>query len=189
MQHFLLDSALGICFSILGKAYPEIAGLTAEASVEEDSENNASVNLILLEPRHRNSFAIIEVNLSIFPLERRTLGIEIFAELEDHEMEGLTNFRDVDVQSIIEQYEYLQPIITEGMTHYGDNLSNPKKPIRKVSRTMTVRYRIHDENYEEDEDSTFNYDTNKIAESAIPYLKSLLDIQNKHMIEFKSGEE
>ena len=73
------------------------------------------------------------------------------------------------------------------MIHFVDDLSNPKVPKKKARRTISVRYGIHDEDYEEDEDGSYDYDMDEIAKTSIPYLKSLLDLNNKLIKEFKTG--
>jgi hypothetical protein len=71
------------------------------------------------------------------------------------------------------------------MIHCVDDYSDPPK--RKVSRTMSVRYRVYCENYIEDEDGYFAYDKDEIAKAAIPYLKILLDINNDLITDFPDG--
>jgi len=55
--------------------------------------------------------------------------------------------------------------------------------VRKAERRLTVRYRIYDGMYEEDEYSAFNYDGEEIAKSTLPYLESLQEIQRKFLFE------
>ena len=100
--------------------------------------------------------------------------MQIFAELEGHETEGYSTFSDADIQSITQDYANLEPVVREGMIHYADD-SDAKKGKRKVNRTLAVRYRVFDEEIEEnlDYDYGYNIEIDKIAESTIPYLISL----------------
>ena len=183
MEHYLLEIGLDICLRIFGTTIAQIKGLTATETVDDDSENQASVSLILFEPEHRPSFATVEVELSLFSLQKRTLHIEVFAEWDEHEVEGLFGFGDVNLESIMQDYNHLKPIIMEGINHFTDDVRDPEKPIRKTSRALTVRYRVYDKDYEENEDYDYEYDIDEIAESSIPYIKSLLDIRSKCMFE------
>ena len=83
----------------------------------------------------------------------------------------------------MQDYNHLKPIIMEGINHFTDDVRDPEKPIRKTSRALTVRYRVYDKDYEENEDYDYEYDIDEIAESSIPYIKSLLDIRSKCMFE------
>lgn len=185
MDHFISNSALDICFSISRYAYPQFRDLNIKVSLNEISENSTSVHLLFFGPDYRQAFAKVEVGLNAYTLEKKALSIQIFAEFDLRESEGLSSFKDEDVHSIIEQYFHLKPLVTEGISHFVDNFTSRNRPIKKARRRLTIRYRIHDEQYEEDEDYAFNYDEDEIAKSVIQYLKSLEEIQKKFLDEHK----
>ena len=189
-EHFLLGLGLDLCLCIFTKLYPRIDGLRATESVDNDSENGASINLLLFEPQFKSTFARVEVHLSRYDLVNRSLSIEVFAELEGHETEGYSTFSDANIQSLIEDYSDLKPIVREGMIHYADDF-DLQKGKRKVNRTLTVRYRVFDEEIQENLDYDYGYeiDIDKIAESTIPYLLSLREIRRKYLIELGSKND
>ena len=65
------------------------------------------------------------------------------------------------------------------MIHYIEDTNQVEKVTRKATRTLTVRYRIHNQSYVEDDEYFFNYDEDNIAELGMKYIKSLLDIHSK----------
>lgn len=181
---------LDLCLCIFTKLYPRIDNLRARESVDNDSENAASVDLLLFEPQFKSTFAKVEVQLSIYDFVSRALSMQVFAELEGHETEGYSTFSDANIQSIIQDYPNLKPIVREGMIHYADDFDT-KKGKRKVNRTLAVRYRVFDEEIPENLDYDYGYDidVDKIAESTIPYLLSLREIRRKYVIELGSENE
>ena len=50
------------------------------------------------------------------------------------------------------------------------------RPIRKIGRALTVRYRIHDQEYEINEDYEYDYDVEKISATVI------LELTNHYLI-------
>jgi hypothetical protein len=189
-EHFLLGLGLDLCLSIFTKLYPHIDGLRATESVDYDSDTSASIDLVLFEPQFKSTFARLEVHLSIYDLVNRSLSIEVFAELEGHEIEGYSTFSDANIQSIIQDYSNLKPIVREGVIHYADDF-DPKKGKRKVNRTLSVRYGVFDEEIQENLDYDYDYeiDIDKIAESTVPYLLSLREIRRKYVIELGSKND
>ena len=185
-----MDIALDTCLDIFGKAYPEIKGLHGSESIEEHSENHASVRLVLFEENRRSSFAQVEVEVAKhqFEIGKEHLSIQVFAELSENEVEGLSAFTDADIESIFRDYANLKPLVHEGINHFIDDLRHRKNPKRKVSRDLKVRYATYDEEFEEDEDYTYNYDTDEIASATIPYLKSLLEIHSKYTTDLEPSE-
>ncbi len=182
MEHFISNSVLNLCFVVFRYAYPEFTDLRLTISLREISENSAYVSLRLFGPEYRQAFAIVEIGFHTFTLEKKELAIEIFAEIDLRESEGLVSFKDEDAHSIIDQCIHLKPLVTEGISHFDDNFTDPGKSIRKAERKLTVRYRIYDGTYEEDEYSAFNYDEEQIAKSTLPYLESLQEIQRKFLV-------
>jgi hypothetical protein len=189
-EHFLLGIGLDLCLCIFTKLYPHVDALRATESVNNDSENAASVDLLLFEPQFKSTFVRTEVHLSIYDLVNRSLSMQVFAELEGHETEGYSTFSDANIQSIIQDYSNLKPIVREGMIHYADDF-DPKKGKRKVNRTLAVRYRVFDEEIPENLDYDYGYeiDIDKIAESTMPYLLSLREIRRKYIIELGSKND
>jgi hypothetical protein len=189
-EHFLLGIGLDLCLCIFTKLYPRIDNLRARESVDNDSEDAASVDLLLFEPQFKSTFAKVEVHLSIYDFVSRALSMQVFAEFEGHETEGYSTFSDANIQSIIKDYQNLKPIVREGMIHYADDFDT-KKGKRKVNRTLAVRYRVFDEEIPENLDYDYGYDidVDKIAESTIPYLLSLREIRRKYVIELGSENE
>ena len=189
-EHFLLGIGLDLCLCIFTKLYPHVDALRATESVDNDSENAASIDLLLFEPQFKSTFASTEVHLSIYDLVNRSLSMQVFAELEGHETEGYSTFSDANIQSIIQDYSNLKPIVREGMIHYAGDF-DPKKGKRKVNRTLAVRYRVFDEEIPENLDYGYGYeiDIDKIAESTMPYLLSLREIRRKYVIELGSKND
>jgi len=189
-EHFLLGIGLDLCLGIFTNLYPRIDGLRARESVDNDSENAASVELLLFEPQFKSIFAKVEVDLAIYDLVSRAMSVNVFAELEGHETEGYSTFSDANIQSIIEDYRILKPIVREGMIHYADDF-DLKKGKRKVNRTLAVRYRVFDKEIPENLDYDYGYDIDidKMAESTIPYLLSLREIRRKYVIELGSEND
>ena len=178
MKYDLLDIALGICLRIFGRTNSEISGLTGSERVTNISDKYSSVELELFEPAHNSKFALICVELSLLQRQKRILHIGIYGEMEEIETETYGPFSDLDIESIIKQYGYLKPVVKEGMIHYVDETNQVDKVTRKATRTLTVRYRIHDHSYVEDNEYFFNYDEDSIAEQGTKYIKSLLDIHS-----------
>ncbi len=67
MQHYLLDIGLDICLSIYGKLFAKVKDLTATESVDEDSENHASVDILFFEPQRNWAGSSINSTNAIFP--------------------------------------------------------------------------------------------------------------------------
>jgi hypothetical protein len=186
MDHYISNCALDICLTISKYAYSQFTGLKASLSLHEVSESSASMNLKLFIPKYRQTFAKVEVGLHRYRLEKECLTIEVFAEIDLSESEGIASFKDEDVYSIFNKYKDLNPVVTEGVTHFSDIFSKSENPTRKTNRKLTIRYGIHDEEYEaDDEYYDFDYDEEQIAKSTLPYLKSLQDIQNRFLHEYK----
>jgi hypothetical protein len=179
MKYDILDIALGICLRIFGRINSEISGLTGSERVMNISEKYSSVELELFEPTHKSKFALIFVELSLLQRQKRILHIGIYGEIDEIETETFGPFSDLDIESIIKQYGYLKPVVKEGMIHYIEDTNQVEKATRKATRTLTVRYRIHDQSYVEDDEYFFNYDEDNIAELGMKYIKSLLDIHSK----------
>jgi len=115
MDHYVYNSALNICLVIFRYAYPEFTNLRVTVSLSEISENSASVNIRLFGPEYRQAFAKFEVGFHTYTLEKKGLAIDIFAEIDLRESEGLVSFEDEDAHSIIDQYINLKPLVTEGI--------------------------------------------------------------------------
>jgi hypothetical protein len=178
MNYDLLDMALGICLRLFGKINSEISGLTGSERVINTSEKYSSVELELFEPTYNSKFALICVELSLLQRQKRILHIGIYGEIEEIETETYGPFSDLDIESIIKKYRYLKPVVKEGMIHYIEDTNQVQKVTRKATRTLTVRYRIHDHSYVEDDEYFFNFDEDNIAEQSTKYIKSLLDIHS-----------
>ena len=73
-EHFLLGIGLDLCLAIFTKLYPLVNGLRATESVDNDSENAASVELLLFEPQFKSIFALCMGRLTIHLL---TAGIRL----------------------------------------------------------------------------------------------------------------
>lgn len=176
MYYHLLDIALDICLKIFKTALRNIEGLDGMETVEFISNEWASLNLLLFHSDHKGAFAKIYISVSEMELEKKNLHIEVYAELDQIESEVTGTFGDITSEWIFKDYSNLEPVVEQGTLHHWDDR---KKEGRAVKRKLKVRYTVHDKSYEEDEDYMYDYDDDDIAECSLPYIKSLLEIDQK----------
>ena len=68
-------------------------------------------------------------------------------------------------------------MVKEGIVH---RIGQPNEPRRIVSRSLEVKYRMHDEFYPEvDEYIHHDINENEIAKSLLPYIQSLQEIYSR----------
>lgn len=93
------------------------------------------------------------------------------------EQEHDTPFGDVSVISFLDDYQDLKPWVKEGIVR---RIGQPNEPSKVASRYLEVKYRMHDELYPEvDEFANHDIDEDEIANSLLPYIKSLHEIYSR----------
>jgi hypothetical protein len=79
--------------------------------------------------------------------------------------------------SFLDDYQDLKPWVKGGIVH---RIGQPNEPSKGASRYLEVKYRMHDELYPEvDEFANHDIDEDGIANSLLPYIKSLHEIYSR----------
>ena len=105
---------------------------------------------------------IIKINVGIADteLENNEVDISIIGTLTQQEHD--IPFADVAAKSILDDYENLKPSVKEAIVRIGQ----PDEPRKLTSRSLEVRYRMHDEFYPKvDEMGHYDIDEDEIAKA------------------------
>ena len=117
-----------------------------------------------------NVLPIIQINVNVADteLEKNEIAICIIGALREQEYD--VPFTDISAKTIIDDYENLKPWVKEGIVH---RIGHPDEPRKVASKSLEVKYRMHDEFYPEDEFAHHDIDEDGIVKSLLPYVKSL----------------
>src|SRR5439155_7418004 len=108
----------GLMLAINNLAVRSFPDLESWGGIEEASEKVGSVVLSLGRNGIKPSFAKIEI--FVHDLDSKELVIEIFAEHEAMDFTKEPKLELVNIESLMQKYSSLKPIVTEGITHlYG----------------------------------------------------------------------
>ena len=144
-------------------------------SVNKIEPKSSDAYLFLTKPN--DILPIIEINVYVADteLEKNEIAINIIGMLEEQEHD--VPFADVSAKLILDDYQNLKPWVKEGIVH---RIGQNNEPKRIGSRSLEVRYRMHDELYPEvDEFAHHDIDEEGIAKSLLPYIKSLHEIYSR----------
>jgi hypothetical protein len=167
-----LNIALDICLRTIERVKKEIDNVDGRISVSETEPRSSSVCLYLTKPDNVLPIIQINVNLADTELEKNEIAICIMGTLAEQEHD--VPFTGISAKSIIDDYENLKPWVKEGIVH---RIGQPNEPKRIGSRSLEVKYRMHDEFYPEvDEMGNHDIDEDGIAKTLLPYIKSLHEI-------------
>ena len=150
----------------------EIDDVDGRVSVSKTEPKSSSVCVYLTKPD--NVLPIIQINVDVVDtqLEKNEIAICIIGALREQEHD--VPFTDFSAKSIIDDYENLKPWVKEGIVH---RIGQPGEPRKAASRSLEVKYRMHDEFYPEvDEMGRHEIDEDEIAKSLLPCIKSLHEI-------------
>ena len=175
MDNYILNIALGICLRTIERVKKEIDTVDSRISVSKIEAKSSSVCVYLTKPD--NVLPIIQINVDVVDteLEKNEIAICIIGALREQEHD--VPFTDISAKSIIDGYENLKPWVKEGIVH---RVGQPDEPRKIASRSLEVRYRMHDEFYPEvDEMGHYDIDEDGIAKSLLPYIKSLHEIYSR----------
>ena len=169
-----MNIALDICLRTIERVKKEIDNVDGRISVSKTESKSSSVCLYLTKPD--NVLPIIQINVDVVDteLEKNEIAICIIGTLAEQEND--VPFTDISAKSIIDDYENLKPWVKEGIVH---RIGQPNEPKRIVSRSLEVKYRMHDEFYPEDEMGHHDIDEDGIAKTFLPYIISLYEIYSR----------
>jgi hypothetical protein len=174
LHNYILNIAVDICLKTFVIVKDEIDHLDGRISVNNIEPKSCDVFLYLTKPD--NVLPIIRINVEIADteLEKNEIAINIMGTLTEQEHD--VPFVDVLAKSIMDDYESLKPWIKEGIVH---RIGQPDEPKRIGSRSLEVKYRMHDKFYPEDEMGHHDIDEEGIAKNLLPYIKSLHEIYSR----------
>jgi len=172
LDNYILNIAIDICLRTLERIKKEIDNVDGRISVSKTEPKSYSVCLYLTKPD--NVLPIMQINVDVVDteLEKNEIAISIMGTLAEQEHD--VPFTDISAKSIIDDYENLKPWVKEGIIH---RIGQPNEHRKVASRSLEVRYRMHDEFYPEvDEMGHHDIDENEIAKTLLPYIQSLHEI-------------
>lgn len=174
MFNYTLNVNLDICLKIYNKMIQKIPIIEGRISPEDISSDACVTNLFFTKPGSKIPIIKINVSTTEVQLEKFSFSVSIIGTIDETENKD-DPFALIDIDQIIKDYRYLNPLIKEGISH---SISTGPIPIRNASRSLIVKYRMFDRMYEEDE---YGYDINEneIAESVLLYIISLHDIYSR----------
>jgi len=141
--------------------------------VEEASDHEGDITLMLARKGEKPAYGQITIN--VHESDDNSLMFEVYGELEEIEFEE-SLFEHIDVESIMKEFANLKPVVTEGLTHYyGIEELGGKTDLneRKAERNLKVRFRIFSNSYEQNEDATYDFDLDQMAEGTLQYVTAL----------------
>ena len=174
MFNYSLTMNLSICLKIYASIVQKIPYIDGRISPEDISSNLCITNLFFTKPGNKIPIIRIGVTTTEVPLDKFTFSVSVIGRVDETESKNVP-FASIDIDQIIEDYKYLNPLIKEGISH---SISIGHIPTRTASRSLLISYRMFDRMYEEDE---YGYDISEdeIAESVLPYIISLHDIYSR----------
>jgi hypothetical protein len=152
----------------------KIPNIDGRISPDDISSDSCITNLLFTKPGSKIPIIRINITTTEVQLDKFTFSISIIGTVDETESKNVP-FGPVDIDQIIEDYRYLNPLIKEGISH---NISFSPIPTRNASRFLLINYRMFDRMYEEEE---YGYEINEdeIAESVLPYIVSMHDIYSR----------
>ncbi len=174
MFNYSLTVNLSICLKIYTKVIQRIPNIDGRISPDGISPDTSIVNLFFTWPGSRIPFIKLNITTAEVQLNKYNFNVSIIGTLDESENQNI-RFADILIDGIISDYKDLKPHIKEGIVH------TVSKGISKriASRSLEIKYRMFDRMYEEDEDYGYEIDENEIAESVLPYIKSLHEIYSR----------
>lgn len=174
MFNYSLTVNLSICLKIYAGIIQKISNIDGRISPDDISSESCITNLFVTKPGSKIPIIRINVTTSEVQLDKFTFCISIIGTVDETESEN-ASFGLVDIEQMIEDYKYLNPLIKEGISH---SIRFGPIPTRTASRFLFASYRMFDKMYEEEE---YGYDLveDKIAQSVLPYIISLHDIYSR----------
>ena len=175
LYNYILNMAIDICLKVLILVRNDIKNIDGKISINVIEPKSCGVHLFLYQPEGISPVMKVNVEIADTELENNEFAINIIGTLEEQEHD--TPFGDVSAKSILDDYQNLKPWVKEGIVHRIGRRDEPK---RIGSRSLEVRYRMHDEFYPElDEFAHHDIDEEGIAKSLLPYIKSLNEIYSR----------
>lgn len=175
LYNHILNIAIDICLKTMIIVRNELKNVDGRISVNDIESKSCSVYLLLTKPGDILPIMKINVEIADTELENNEFAINIIGTLEEQEHE--IPFADVSAKLILDDYQDLKPWVKEGIVH---RIGQTHEPKRIGSRSLEVRYRMHDELYPEiDEFAHHDIDEERIAKSLLPYIKSLNEVYSR----------
>ena len=174
MYNYNLSVNLDICLKIYANVIQKIPSLDGRISPDDISSDTSIVNLFFTKPGSKIPIIRINVTTAEVQLDKYTFSVSILGTIDETESASIP-FAEVQVDKLIKDYQHLNPLIKEGISHSIRAGCNPN---RTASRSLVVKYRMFDEMYE-DEDYGYDINENEIAESVLPYIISMQDIYSR----------
>lgn len=157
------------------KVRNEMENMDGRISVNDIGSKACGVYLFLTKSNDILPIMKISLEIADTELENNEIAITIIGKLE--EQEHGTPFADVSAKAILDDYQNLKPWVKEGIVH---RIGQPNEPKRIGTRSLEVKYRMHDEYYPEvDEFANHDIDEEGIAKSLLPYIESLQEIYSR----------
>lgn len=174
MFNYTLTVNLSICLKIYAGIVQKIPNIDGRISPDDISSESCITNLFFTKPRSKIPIIGINVTTTEVQLDKFTFAVSILGTIDETESKNVP-FALVDIDQIIKDYKYLNPLIKESISH---SISLGPIPTRTASRSLLVSYRMFDKMYEE-EDYGYDISEDEIAESVLHYIISLHDIYSR----------
>jgi hypothetical protein len=146
----------------------------ARISPDDIGSDTSIVNLFFTMPGNKIPIIRINVTTTEVPLDKYTFSVSIIGTMDETESANIP-FAEIEVDKLIKDYNHLNPLIKEGISHSIRAGCNPN---RTASRSFVVKCRMFDEMYE-DQDYGYDINEDEIAESVLPYIISMQDIYSR----------
>lgn len=177
MYHENGNIALSILLECSNYVMKNIKHVTSDGNIIDFSENN--INLKLLFRRTDSSLRFCEIEVFVIRVTENMLAISVFAELSEMALVIKPKFEKININSLMEKYQSLKPVITEGIMHNYGTIENGVVFQDKLNstRTLKIRFGVYDQIFETEEgDLNFAYNTSEIGSRVIPYVQALKEI-------------
>ena len=179
-DYYTANVALGLCMRIALKVKQDLPQLEPDISLQDVSESRGEFLTYFRNIQQSDRLAASRLELMLSQYEPDKMALEVFAEFQVDESDN-PEPSAFSADAIIKICERLNPIVTESLVHRSpDPYLEPGVTKGIVSRSLKVRFRVYEKQYERDqEDYTFDIDEVEIADAAIPYVKSLNEIRER----------
>lgn len=179
MDYSIVNQTLDICMAIISKIHKQRPEFITDMAIQDCSQDRGEFNIYVSAGHDEGPLARPRISVMLTEFEPGKLSSEIMAELEihDHDHPDSSIF---SADAILKLCGDLKPLVAETLIHRPpDPISEPCVTENIVNRMITIKFKIHDEFYEADEDYMFNIDEGEIATQAMPYIEALVGIHSK----------
>ena len=159
-----------LALKINNRIVQQFENIESRFVIDEITESYGAVSLVLNE-KGRPSFGGIYVYVGESECGR-SLFFEIMSNIEDENYQYL-NYINID--ELMKSYDSLRPVYITGVMKRRGFRDEPRVVTKD---TFEARFRILDEGVECDEYYVFDIDYEKMVNSTIPYVKTMIEIDH-----------